>query len=1396
MKSTILSLAGAFLVSASAQALTLSDNAGLTLNLLTNGNITTVTLNGITQPGGTGGGFFLRQPNSSTQVPLTGTLVTNAGQINLTLTNTLQAKVTATLTQGAGFIEVTGVLEDLTGTDRGLWLGFNVPVNTLGWNWGHNLTAANQVISSGAPGYSGDDRLLIPIPAVWTTNGGISLCVPPTDPCVFELSADAGGVRVQMAFGLTPITANFPSKAPFRFRIYSIDGTWGFRDALAKYYDWYPDYYTIEPSVMKRLNHRRDWLTMNYENEGPSANDLASIASPELGQYCAYTKLTARPQGMTGVENLLPTDTQGYLDAIANCNDIMHYGRKVLTNDPSLVEARAAISNCTVYHPDGTWSMQMDPALGTLDIGHNVSPNLFKDAAHTNSPVYADMYLRRPGKLLGFNTNFTFIHWDVTGGRSTIVNYRGDHFDYTAYPLTFDQLGRLCLPTQFSNYELFDAYRLLKPGGMFHEGAGMQDFGVNSGTELVGGQDRVGMHFLSSVMASAWNEGGEKYHALGDYDEYRIFMGRKSYRIACDTIPAMVTLGQTNEALATVKRALATATAFGFANVVADPYFYATNHPLYNPATGSVFYTPAHQALWTNYIPASEAIRLAGWEPVTRAFASSSAVEVQRFGQGHDVYLTIWGPTNLPASVDIDIEAAALGLKPNPAFSELVDNTPLTIVPSARGWKLTVPMATDMTRVIRMSGTNSIPVFTNDPMSRANATIGLAYSGQTLSGAARDADRDPLTYSKVSGPSWLNIATNGVLTGNPASTNAGANSWTVRVTDGFGGTNTATLNIQVVPGNTLYTLTINSGSGSGSFTNRQRVAIAASNAPAGKIFDRWTGDTSYAASIYAPTTSVTMGVQNISLTATFRNPSFALTVNSGIGSGFYTSGRQVAISAYAPAAGKIFQRWIGDTQVVNNVSSKNALVTMSSNAVTLTATYVTPTGISVWDSTGGQTTSSTLPISQVFPITGGNVLVVNLSYKGVNSSYPTGPTNLYWVTGNGTVTQTMTRAVQAGTVSTKAFSSSIYYLWNPILDTGGTISGALPTGYQNQILSAYTLSGVNTNTSPIIGTNVNNSALTNTITGVTGVPVGGFAALCSANIANTAGTGFSASDSGTGTAVNWFVNNMGGIGFYQGYIPDLVATTTNFSCLFAGTAAGGHIVAAVFTPSIILTPSNSAPVFTVKPITRPNASAGVVYSNTLAGSATDVDAGDTLTYSKLSGPVWLSVATNGTLFGTPSAADVGTNVFTVKVTDAAAAFDTATLNIVVQSAYAVWANQYQLVQGPNGNDDGDRLSNLYEFGLGGNPTNSSDVGYPITYGLKFAGGTNWFEYVHPKRSDPNSGLLYYLELTTNLVTPVWTNSGYTVTGSGPLTNGFLSVTNRIETNVKSQQFIRLIIQSQ
>ena len=50
---------------------------------------------------------------------------------------------------------------------------------------------------------------------------------------------------------------------------------------------------------------------------------------------------------------------------------------------------------------------------------------------------------------------------------------------------------------------------------------------------------------------------------------------------------------------------------------------------------------------------------------------------------------------------------------------------------------------------------------------------------------------------------------------------------------------------------------------------------------------------------------------------------------------------------------------------------------------------------------------------------------------------------------------------------------------------------------------------------------------------------------------------------------------------------------------------------------------NDAPVFSSGSLTTGDAVDGSAYSDTLAGSATDEDTGDTLVYSKVSGPAWL-----------------------------------------------------------------------------------------------------------------------------------------------------------------------------
>ena len=92
---------------------------------------------------------------------------------------------------------------------------------------------------------------------------------------------------------------------------------------------------------------------------------------------------------------------------------------------------------------------------------------------------------------------------------------------------------------------------------------------------------------------------------------------------------------------------------------------------------------------------------------------------------------------------------------------------------------------------------NTPPVFTSHTLSGTTSAPATVYSA-TIAGSATDADDNPLTYEKLSGPAWLNIASDGTLTGTPQAGDGGVNVWMVCVKDGFGGSDIARLIIQVI----------------------------------------------------------------------------------------------------------------------------------------------------------------------------------------------------------------------------------------------------------------------------------------------------------------------------------------------------------------------------------------------------------------------------------------------------------------------------------------------------------------------------------------------------------------------------------------------------------------------
>jgi hypothetical protein len=115
---------------------------------------------------------------------------------------------------------------------------------------------------------------------------------------------------------------------------------------------------------------------------------------------------------------------------------------------------------------------------------------------------------------------------------------------------------------------------------------------------------------------------------------------------------------------------------------------------------------------------------------------------------------------------------------------------------NAQTGDLTAPIVANF-RLGGGSGINNPPAFTSDPISQPSATQAQSYSGSIASNAS-DPDSDPLTFTKMGGSAWLNVASNGTLSGTPGATDVGVNIFTVGVSDGRGGSDSATLQITVV----------------------------------------------------------------------------------------------------------------------------------------------------------------------------------------------------------------------------------------------------------------------------------------------------------------------------------------------------------------------------------------------------------------------------------------------------------------------------------------------------------------------------------------------------------------------------------------------------------------------
>lgn len=638
-------------------------------------------------------GFFVQAPDQRDgRVPLLGsfTPAVDGGVFRLRSEDGLSCVVEAKSKRGVLAFE--GNLSKKGEVDAARWLIFELPSLSSDWriedSMDNRAPYSEAIYKKKAFGHlDAKGNNIFPLISGSASDGGLGLAVPPTSPCIFVTDGDRDKLGMRLALGLTHHTSKFPNQAPFALEVYDVAADWGFRALLEAYYNQHPEYYETTPRKIKLFNHHHDWI------RGGRIEDLShKLIDPKKEEHTFYFKTSCRikdiktkglKQGISDFEKTVSAHQSFHIQVDSKNPE-----------DPRIPTAQQRIINSVNHNADGTVPLWLKK--NEIDVPHNADPDLFEGR---DKPTMGKWYMDYVKSSLDMG-RFVIMHWDRFGGWGNSINYRKDHMAYQDYAATFDSEGRVCSPTKFSFWKLMKRLREWGSvnGTYFQETAGLKVFGATKFSRIAGmGKD--GRFFTGAMVDAGWREGSTKPVELGEMDSMRVFLGRKCYRMSTGNIVEHKHL----PTLERIKLALAKTSFYGFACPVQIEYFYSPEHRGFLKDY-SRFHEPEHQKLWNGYRPAVEAIRLAGWEPVTHArVTTGQGVGVERFGElGRDkIYLTVWG-AEPSAKVKVKVDYKAMGFSACPQIKELVSGVKIDVSKDGGTMELQVPMTKNMTRILEL----------------------------------------------------------------------------------------------------------------------------------------------------------------------------------------------------------------------------------------------------------------------------------------------------------------------------------------------------------------------------------------------------------------------------------------------------------------------------------------------------------------------------------------------------------------------------------------------------------------------------------------------------------------------------------------------------------------------
>jgi len=584
----------------------------------------------------------------------------------------LNINLEATFTSHPNRIETDIYIKNLNTNDQALIIYFVLPINMHGWKWGDDIrrshfvagtTEIQNTVDIGFGYHNQTSRY--PIAAVYGSDG-IAIGFPLDHPAAIRLIANPATNQLYIAFdvALSP-HSKIPNAAYLRAIVYRFDPEWGFRSAIKKYYDIYPEFFKkrvnkegLWAGIFGDLNHITNindfgiaYHTTGVRQKALSFNDINNIYS------LRYLLLAGERTFCNTLSNNLITSLSSrddsYAKSILNSgiynkdntyviyssdNDACYYDRNkpnyighatiVVNTNPAIKEPNIA----TYLWDNSTRSIYSSPPDGGVLDGE------FIDGVEGQSIRYADQ-----------------------------LDYRKEHISASTFPLTYryeysSQIGKDILipypgtPVLTGTYEFL---KWLRKDILDMNKLMMGNYSLKRYLPIAHLMDIMGSEISMGTKAQVNMKGNFSLEPQFDrlFDLWRTISYQKPYNLLLHFAYGNDWTHVTSDVIEHYfKNALFYGFYPGLIGIGDNPnLLYFKNPDIYE----------RDRSLFKKYIPLIQALGSAGWEPVTYAKSDNPSIYVERYGPkslGSIWYITVRNISDKRQTYSLTLTVETLGL--------------------------------------------------------------------------------------------------------------------------------------------------------------------------------------------------------------------------------------------------------------------------------------------------------------------------------------------------------------------------------------------------------------------------------------------------------------------------------------------------------------------------------------------------------------------------------------------------------------------------------------------------------------------------------------------------------------------------------------------------------------